>query len=86
MLTAILRLVLTLLRLSGFKLGLARIPDAAGKRSLLSAVSRARESMPLASALRVLGLSVARYHTGREARHRARLMTAQAVLTPSLTA
>jgi hypothetical protein len=62
MLTAILRLVLALLRVSGFKLDLVRIPDAQGKRLLLSAVEREREIMPLAAALRVIGLSAARYH------------------------
>src|SRR5580658_5106960 len=50
MLTAVLRLVLALLRVSGFSLELSRVPDAAGKSRLLSA------------ALRVLRLSSARYH------------------------
>jgi transposase InsO family protein len=49
-LTAVLRLVLALLRVSGFSLELSRVPDAAGKSRLLSA------------ALRVLRLSSARYH------------------------
>jgi transposase InsO family protein len=62
MLTAVLRLVLALLRGSGFKLKLIRLPDAEAKRRLLSAVERARKIMPLAAALRVLGLSAARYH------------------------
>jgi transposase InsO family protein len=62
MLTAVLRLLLALLRASGFKLDLIRIPDAEGKRRLLGAVERARKIMPLAAALRVLGLSAARYH------------------------
>jgi hypothetical protein len=62
MLTAVLRLVLALLRVSGFTLELARVPDAAGKRRLLGAIERARRAMPLSSALRVLRLSSARYH------------------------
>ena len=62
MLTAVLRLVLALLRLSGFELGHHRVPDAEGKRRLLGAIERARKSIPLASALRVLGLSAGRYH------------------------
>jgi putative transposase len=62
MLIAVLRLVLAPLRVSGFKLDLVRIPDANGKRRLLSAAERARKIMPLAAALRVLGLSPARYH------------------------
>ncbi len=61
-LTAVLRLVLALLRISGFKLELLRLPDAASKRVILGAVERARKSMPLSSALRVLRLSSARYH------------------------
>jgi putative transposase len=62
MLTAVLRLVLALLRVSGFKLELSRVPDAAGKRRLLGAIEHARRSMPLSAALRVLRLSSARYH------------------------
>jgi hypothetical protein len=62
MLTAVLRLVLALLHVSEFTLDLVRIPDADGKRRLLSAIERARLTMPLSAALRVLGLSAARYH------------------------
>jgi hypothetical protein len=42
MLTAVLRLVLALLRVSGFKLELSRVPDAAGKRRLLGAIDSFR--------------------------------------------
>lgn len=62
MLTAVLGLVLALLRVSGFSLEGSRVPDAAGKRRLLGAVARARRAMPLSAALRVLRLSSARYH------------------------
>src|SRR5512133_1462543 len=62
MLTAVLRLALALLRVSDFKLQLSRIVSADAKRRLLGAVERAREVMPLEAALRVLGLSAARYH------------------------
>ena len=62
MLTAVLRLVLVLLRLSGFRLGINRVPDAEEKRRVLGAIERARMVMPLASALRILGLSATRYH------------------------
>ena len=62
MLTAVLRLVLVLLRISGFRLGLNRVPVAEEKRCILAAIERARKVMPLASALRVLGLSANRYH------------------------
>jgi hypothetical protein len=50
MLTAVLRLVLALLRVSGFKLELLRVTDAAGKRRLLGAIERARRCMPLSPA------------------------------------
>jgi hypothetical protein len=66
MLTAVLRLVLALLRVSGFKLELSRVPDAAGKRRLLGAIEHARPSMPLSAALRVVRLSSARYHAGAQ--------------------
>jgi len=61
-LTAVLRLVLTLLHVSGFKLEHARVADGETKRQILSAVERERKGMPLAAALRVLGLSAARFH------------------------
>lgn len=61
MLTSVLRLVLVLLHLSGFKLDHDRVPDAEGKQRLLGAIERARKTMPLAAALRVLGLSAGRY-------------------------
>ncbi len=62
MLTAVLRLVLALLRISAFKLELQRVTEGAAKKVILSAVERARRSMPLSAALRVLRLSAARYH------------------------
>jgi hypothetical protein len=62
MLTAVLRLVLALLRVCGFELERARVSGAADKRRLLSAIERARRTMPLSAALRVLRLSAARYH------------------------
>ena len=62
MLTAVLRLVLAVVRVAGVRLELCRTPKAANKRLVLSAVDRARRAMPLSAALRVLGLSAARYH------------------------
>ena len=67
MLTAVLRLVLALLRVSGFRLELVRLPEATSKRAILSAVERARKVTPLAHALRVLRLSSARYHAWKQA-------------------
>jgi hypothetical protein len=56
MLTAVFRLVLPLLRVSGFKLELSRVADAARKRRLLGAIERARRFMPLSiSAIRASG-------------------------------
>jgi hypothetical protein len=83
MLTAVLRLALALLRVSGFQLELARVADAAGKRRLMGAIERARRSMPLSAALRVLGLSSARYHAWSVPRVSARLTTDPAVRAAS---
>ena len=60
--TAVLGLVLALLRVSGFRLERYRVPNAGAKRIILSAVERARRSMPLTAALRVVRLSSSRYH------------------------
>lgn len=73
MLSAILRLVLTLLRISGFDFERARVPDAADKRRLLAAIERARRAMPLTAALRVLQLSSSRYHAWVQGRWRLQL-------------
>ncbi|MBK7582517.1 MAG: transposase [Myxococcales bacterium] len=64
MLIAVLRLVLALLRVSGFTLERGRVADERGKRLLLGAVEGARKILPLSAALRVLRLSPARYHAG----------------------
>jgi len=60
--SAIARLLFTLVRLAGVRLHETRIPDGAVKAKLLAAIARARASLPLAVALRVLGLSPSRYH------------------------
>jgi hypothetical protein len=64
MLSAILRPVLALHRISRYELERTRVPDAADKRRLLAAIERACccKAMPLSAALRVLGLSSSRYH------------------------
>jgi hypothetical protein len=82
MLTAVLRLVLALLRVSGFSLELSRVPDAAAKRRLLGAVERARRAMPLSAALRVVRLSSARYHVWVRPRKSARSMNGPVVRAP----
>ena len=62
MLLAITRLFALLVRLSGARLDETRLPVGADKEKVLTAVARARASIPLAVALRVLGLSASRYH------------------------
>jgi putative transposase len=64
-LTALLRLVLALLRTSGFRLTGARLPDGRAKRRILRAVDRAREYLPLRAVLRFLRLSPSRFHAWR---------------------
>ena len=61
-LLAMLRLVVVLLKVSGFSLANARMPDGAGKASLIRAIDRSRSVLPLRAAMRVLGLSQSRYH------------------------
>ena len=61
-LRALLRLVLALLRTSGFRLTGARLPDGQAKLRILRAVDRAREYLPLRSVLRFLHVSPSRFH------------------------
>src|SRR5262245_20895427 len=56
-LTALLRLVLALLRSSGFTLTHERLPDGRDKTQILRAVDRARDFVPLRSLLRFLRLT-----------------------------
>src|SRR5437899_3713527 len=64
-LTALLRLVLALLRSSGFTLTHERLPNERAKIRILSAVDHAREYVPLRALLRFLRLSPSRFHTWR---------------------
>ena len=64
-LTALLRLVLALLRTSGFRLTKERLPDGRAKTRILRAVDRAREFVPLRAILRFLRVSPSRFHTWR---------------------
>ena len=61
-LVAMLRLVVVVMKVSGFSLASARIPDGARKVSLLRAIDRSRSVLPLRVVLRVLRLSSSRYH------------------------
>ena len=69
-LTALLRLVLALLRTSGFRLTGARLPDGPAKLRILRAVDRAREHLPLRAVLRFLRLSPSRFHAWRRRQRR----------------
>jgi hypothetical protein len=60
--TALLRLVLALLRTSGFSLRDERLPDGRAKFLILRAVDRAREYLPLPAVLRFLRVSPGRFH------------------------
>ena len=62
-LIAVLRLVVVLLRVLEVTLVRRRIADGVKKRRLLCAVERSRSSLPLRTALRILGLSATRYHS-----------------------
>ncbi|MEE9179716.1 MAG: DDE-type integrase/transposase/recombinase [Vicinamibacteria bacterium] len=62
-LIAVLRLLVVLLRISGFTLARCRVADGSKKALLLRAVENSRSSLSLRSALRILKLSATRYHS-----------------------
>ena len=62
-LTALLRVLLVVFKISGYSLSRARLQDGGHKRSLLRAVEQSCASQPLRSVLRVVRLSLSRYHT-----------------------
>ena len=59
-LTALLRVLLVVLRISGFSLNQTRLPSGAAKRALLRVIDQARSALPLRAVLRVLRLSSSR--------------------------
>jgi len=61
-LAATVRLLLALLRASGFRLAGKRLPEGTTKASILRAVASAELALPLNLVLRILGLSASRYH------------------------
>ena len=61
-LTALLHLVLALLRTSEFSLSGERLPEGRAKMRILRAVERAREYLPLRAVLRFLRVSPNRFH------------------------
>jgi putative transposase len=68
-LRALLRLVVALLRTSGFTLPHERLPDGRHKIRILRAVNRARAFVPLRTLLRFLRLSPSRFHAWSRLQH-----------------
>ena len=64
-LAATVRLLLALLRASGFRLVGERLPQGAAKASILRAITSAQSALPLALILRILGMPPSRYHAWR---------------------
>jgi hypothetical protein len=64
-LTALLRLVVVLLRTSGFSFTHVRLPDGRAKVRILRAIDHACPFVPLRTILRFLRLSPSRFHTWR---------------------
>ncbi|MFC1611390.1 transposase [Myxococcota bacterium] len=71
--TAIIRLLVTLLKICGFRLDEQRLPEGAAKAQVLRAVERCRDALPLRAALRIVRLSSARYHAWRQAEKKCEL-------------
>jgi putative transposase len=71
--TAILRLLVVLLKLSRFRLDEQRLADGAAKAKVLRAVDRSKDALPMKSALRLMRLSPARYHAWKRAEKRCEL-------------
>ena len=61
-LQVVMGLLLVLIRVTGCRLEGERLPDGAAKGQLLSAIGKATKTLALASVLKVIGLSVSRYH------------------------
>ncbi len=72
-LMALLRLLVVLLRISGFSLANKRVPEGKSKAALLRSIDRTREFLPLRAVLRVLRLSPARYHSWTSSQKACRL-------------
>ena len=54
--------MIAVLKISGYSLNHARVPDEKQKRMLLRAIERSRPTLPLRLVLRVIRLSQSRYH------------------------
>jgi putative transposase len=65
--TAIMVLLLVLIRTFRIRLDFERLPDGKSKQKLLRAIERADKVLPLRSVLRILKLSSSRYHAWKRA-------------------
>jgi putative transposase len=65
-LTALLRLMFVVFKLSQFSLAKTPVQDAKDKQRLLAAIDRCREHLPLQTVTRLIGLSRSRYHEWRQ--------------------
>ena len=72
-LLALLRLLVVLLRISGFTLANERVPGGKAKASLLRSIDLARQFLSLRAVLRVLRLSPALYHSWTSSQRACRL-------------
>jgi hypothetical protein len=61
-LIALLRLIVTVLKVTGFSLSQARVPEESAKRQLLRAIEQSRAHFKLHTVLRVIGLTYARFY------------------------
>jgi len=68
-LTALLRILLVVFRISGYSLNQARLPDGHDKRLLLRAIEQSRSTLPLRALLRVLRLSPSRFYHWKRDQH-----------------
>jgi hypothetical protein len=66
-LVTLLRLLVVLLKVSGFSLAHNRIADGTRKQALLQGIERSRKVLPLRVVLSVLKLSPSRYHAWKHA-------------------
>jgi hypothetical protein len=81
-LIALLQLVMVLVKIAGFSLANARMPEQAEKHELLRAIERARSVLPLRIVLGVLRLSHARYHSWKREEENAVWRTCHPVVQP----
>jgi putative transposase len=64
--TALLRLMFVVFKLSQFSLARIRVQEAKDKLRLLTAIDQCREHMPLRMVTRIIGLSRSRYHEWKQ--------------------